>query len=299
MGYFMNRQLNAFLMLSLALIYSGCGVLKSSGFANDGNGGSGRIINCPAGYVGVEGSVAMGTSDFCVMKFEAKSVAGLAVSTDVDPMWVNVDQPTAQDACTAIGTGYGLISNPEWMTIARELETNGANWSGGSVGTGCLMRGNVGISDACSYIGFNNLSENMAEAARNTKSRLLLKSGNAIWDLSGNVTEWVDFNLPNNKPYILADGVPQHAFREAQLFDTRVSASDGLPGAFFKPYTSSLTNAANGIGVIDIGWEGVGGAMLRGSQYLYGSNGGLYQMSMGDPASFSHSSVGFRCVYHP
>lgn len=38
-------------------------------------------------------------------------------------------------------TGYSLITNAQWQTIARNIEQVSANWSGGSVGAGSLNRG--------------------------------------------------------------------------------------------------------------------------------------------------------------
>jgi len=44
--------------------------------------------------------------------------------------------------------GYHLITNWEWMAIARDIEQVPENWTGGAVGSGMIKRGNVGISDA-------------------------------------------------------------------------------------------------------------------------------------------------------
>jgi len=39
---------------------------------------------------------------------------------------------------------FALTSNPEWMTMARNIEVQPSNWTSGVVGTGCLKRGNIG-----------------------------------------------------------------------------------------------------------------------------------------------------------
>lgn len=45
-----------------------------------------------------------------------------------------INQAEAIDACMSMGNGYHLITNDEWMTIARNIEANPSNWSSGTVG---------------------------------------------------------------------------------------------------------------------------------------------------------------------
>ena len=123
---------------------------------------------CPSGYVLVPGNGLYGTSDFCVMKYEAKaerdsdqvihswgcdndSVAttGDADCTGVATNWVNalpqpstpvsvpegrpwrkIDRAQAIAECQSLGAGYDLTTNDEWQTIARNIELVASNWSG-------------------------------------------------------------------------------------------------------------------------------------------------------------------------
>ncbi|MCX6788137.1 MAG: hypothetical protein NT108_03185 [Candidatus Kaiserbacteria bacterium] len=79
---------------------------------------------CPAGYLWVPGLAQYGTlPGFCTMKYEAKNSAGTAVSVPAGGPWVSIDQPTARAACEALGTGYHLINEAEWMTIATHIAT--------------------------------------------------------------------------------------------------------------------------------------------------------------------------------
>lgn len=79
---------------------------------------------CPTGYVWVPGLAQYGTlPGFCTMKYEAKNSGGTAVSVPAGGPWVSIDQPTARTACEALGTGYHLISESEWMTIATQIAT--------------------------------------------------------------------------------------------------------------------------------------------------------------------------------
>jgi len=103
--------------------------------------------SCPLGYILVPGSEKYGTADFCVMKYEAKECNfSSATTTDCsgqtkadgsgDPAdeqwaasypenkpWITIqqDSDSAQEACSQIGTGFHLITNAEWMTIADNI----------------------------------------------------------------------------------------------------------------------------------------------------------------------------------
>ena len=52
-------------------------------------------------------------------------------------------------ACQSMGAGYHLITNNEWMTIARNIEQQGDNWNTGIVGSGGIYRG---ITSGTGYI---------------------------------------------------------------------------------------------------------------------------------------------------
>ena len=113
--------------------------------------------HCPDGYIPVPGDAKYGTTGgFCVMKYEAKSCVNATVSTNCsggtksdgsgDPEanefaasypenkpWITIPQDVAADdldaqlACERIGTGYHLMTNAEWMTIARNIERTTIN----------------------------------------------------------------------------------------------------------------------------------------------------------------------------
>ncbi len=94
----------------------------------------GKSITCPDNYSFVYGIAALGTDDFCVMKYEAKNVGGVATSQAVGTPWVSISQTDAIAASTAAG-GH-LLTDAEWMTIAADVLSVKYNWSGGEVGSG-------------------------------------------------------------------------------------------------------------------------------------------------------------------
>lgn len=142
---------------------------------------------CPAGFVPVSGRAENLTSTFCVMQYEAKNVSGTATSQAASTPWTSINAGDAVTECRALGTGYDLMTNDQWTTMAREIENIPANWSSGTIGTGCIFTGNNGDTSSCGYDG----SDPEFGTGRNTKARLQLNSGDYIWDVNGNVYEQV------------------------------------------------------------------------------------------------------------
>ncbi|PJC42495.1 MAG: hypothetical protein CO040_04030, partial [Candidatus Pacebacteria bacterium CG_4_9_14_0_2_um_filter_36_8] len=101
---------------------------------------------------------------------------------------VHITQTQALSACPS---GYHLISNTEWMTIARNAESQASNWADGTVGStvaagGGMFRGNVGETTS---VGYNGADPEYG-TGRDTKAKLTLSNGTEIWDMSGNVWDW-------------------------------------------------------------------------------------------------------------
>lgn len=171
------------------------------------------ILNCPTGYVAIPGSETFNTNDFCVMKYEAKCVDNLypetglmipnagpdtydysiakcdalsnrqAVSLASGFPIANIDQTTAKTICQEAGAH--LMTNAEWMTIARNLEQVTTNWSDGGIGSGFVPRGNYHSSSAMD----GSLEYGSGGSSPDYLRTLNLSTGEKIWDLSGNVSE--------------------------------------------------------------------------------------------------------------
>jgi len=181
---------------------------------------SNGILNCPTGYIPVPGSAELETNDFCVMKYEAKcALNSTATSGEVTPATLtsgtyddvttpcttprvvgsfstglsigNISQADAKARCQAIGGN--LITNAQWMTIARNIEQVATNWWNGTtsvVGSGEISRGHynnnlIAMPDGSSSFGTGG-------ATHAFKRDLTLLSGDTIKDFSGNLAEWVD-----------------------------------------------------------------------------------------------------------
>ena len=258
---------------------------------------------CPANYIPVPGNSMYGTSDFCVMKYEAKTLEGGAAKTAAaGAPKVYITQPNAITACTNNNTGgvtgYGLITNTEWMTIARNIEGRASNWTGGIVGNGGLWRGHsdgtpnseldASTDDSLGYTGTGNTSPSIE---RRTHT---LSNEEIIWDMSGNVTEILDSTIMGiDKP------VGSGAFwQNWSLVSNFGSLSYDLTRPS-NPNWDTTTGSNENVGQYkDSGSSGGPYAFLRG-----GSRGdtvpstGLFTLFLGyTPAGTSDNAIGFRCV---
>jgi formylglycine-generating enzyme required for sulfatase activity len=260
---------------------------------------------CPDGYLLVPYNSAVGTTkDFCVMQFEARD-DGSGVPTSVESEaesktpWVSISHTDADTECGSLGGNYHLITNPEWMTIARNIEVQPSNWSSGSVGTGCLFTGNSGET-TCGYnkgsIDFDDLS------LRSSRAKLKLSNGNEIWDFSGNVFEWVDWTVAHaDKMYDATDGAVD-SWQNFELVDTQNGTSDDMAPTTWQPITAGLTSTSSGIGYYYPGNDTPAngsaptGYAGRGGWYQFGY-AGVYFLSLDNGSDSTHAYAGFRCVY--
>ena len=259
---------------------------------------------CPSGYIAVPGNSMYGTSEFCVMKYEAKTgsstVAATTQAAGLPPGWV--DQNTARTACGLNGAGYGLITNAEYMTIARNIEAQLSNWTTGTaastaVGIGGLYRGHSSIwrygpqleagLDSDGYIGTGRSG---FDIERRTHT---LSNGQIVWDLSGNLWELLNdtilrVNQPNNNSGSF--------WQEWTVFNTGGSYG-GLSYDLTRPSNSSWSSGQNMGRYLmyeSASASNVSQPLLRGGHYPESSNGGIF--TLGDMPGYGYDRVGFRCV---
>lgn len=261
------------------------------------------IRSCPTGYIGVSQDPASGIpNDFCIAQFEMKGSAATPVSQAAGLPVTNVTVVEAQGACQGIGANYDLITNTQWMHIARTIAQVDSNWSSGTAGTGFLPRGHSDYSPATKLAVSDQGNEwdstGETSSIFNQRRTLFLAAGQLpLWDFAGNVSELVDwFVPPSQKAYALADSNPIHSAKEFSALDTLISAGDTMAPETWLPTYMGLGSGAN-IGTYYGGTNATGGQAVRGGNYASMGNGGLFTLNLQGDTTFSAGELGFRCVW--
>ncbi|HYX37812.1 MAG TPA: hypothetical protein VE954_32315 [Oligoflexus sp.] len=254
---------------------------------------------CPTGWIKVPADSAYGTNDFCVMKYEAKNVGSVATSQAASAPWVSITQTSAITACRALGTGYDIISNAQWMTIGANVAAIAGNWSGGVVGTGSLFSGHndsnpnnacaASSDDGLFYVETDCTPVSTGDTSEQRRT-LTLSNSEVIWDLSGNVYEWVNYINLSDKP-----GATNAYYEYTALTGTTTTAlKDLVPTNAVKAFWSDAWNSGKGIGSFYPGTNGSGGALVRGGGGW--AEGGVFRVYLTDSPTTSGLHIGFRCV---
>lgn len=246
----------------------------------------------PVGFIRVPGNSKFGTTDFFVMKYQAKNDGnGNAVSTAAGLPWVSISQHTAQDKARALGPGYHLITEAEWMTIATDALWQPSNWSTGTIGTGAL------------YSGHNdNYPANALEASpddldgfygtvsgSNQRRTLTLSNGQIIWDIAGNVWEWTDAWLQGSE-HPTTVGTEGFGWRQP----TAITRWGAL--AYANP-TNRGWNTTQGLGQIYSDGTATNTTQygfLRGGYSGSISSAGVFALNLGNAPILTSPYFGFR-----
>lgn len=288
-------------------------------FDNCASYGGGTPAGCPVGWIEIPGT------NNCVMKYEAKITgndngnqiydsAFIADSRPSGTPWTNVTQQQARDECSAIGAH--LITNSEWMTIARSIEGNASQntvgveyYLGNTDGQGVLAASSddndgyygTGESGGSGFFPFKLIEEARAvpitcEEMRDPilqKRTLKLANGETIWDLSGNVSEWVNESIePDDRPEV-------PSVWGTDFVD--VINWKSLNSADFLPQNTALRQWTNKIGYLYCGYdiEETIGYVRGGSIYGCETDAGMYFLQLDIPIinnAFFGNDLGFRCV---
>jgi prepilin-type N-terminal cleavage/methylation domain-containing protein len=276
----------------------------------------------PSGWIEVPGDSTFGTSDFWVMKYEAKCILAstnasltspttgyntyendttpctgssyyIASTPDGYPI-ANIDQTTSATYCAAIGAH--LITNNEWQTIAWNAQNTSSNWSGGSPGSGYIYSGHndnvpgsalvASTDDADEYFGTGQ------SAPSNQRRTLTLSNDSVIWDLAGNVYDWTNDAITGaNQPYAAPSGF---AWRELSSITDWGTMTQETIGA-----VNSSWNATNGIGRIYSSGNAAhttAYGFMRGSYWNGGTYAGTEGLILNHDSTYTNLTLGFRCA---
>jgi formylglycine-generating enzyme required for sulfatase activity len=294
------------------------------GLGRLGNNVTNTGLVCPLGYVKVPGNPLYGTSDFCVMKYEAKAVAisdptvglttpntgsntianNVTATTAANGRMIasvasgypiaNINQATAAQYC--IDAGGSLMTNAEWMTIVRNIESVDSNWTGGTVGSGGLWRGHsdgtpnhalVASTDNDPYAGTGNTAPSIE---RRTHT---LSNGEVIWDIGGNVWEWTNDTITGaNQPTITAS--PGFNWRQF----TALTTNGTLDYDEYRPSNATWNSSQNTGQIYSDGTPGNNTVygFLRGGGWFSTSGTGVFALFLANTPTTTGNYFGFRCV---
>jgi prepilin-type N-terminal cleavage/methylation domain-containing protein len=275
----------------------------------------------PSGWIKVPGNGTFGTSDFYVMKYEAKCATaanpGVGLTAPdtggqtyannttpcVGPTYTitslpggypvaNITQTTAITYCQNIGAH--LITNNEWQTIAWNAEGVASNWSGAVVGSGNMGRGNYNTTNA-SVASADDSNGNYGVAADSLHKRTnTLSNGQVIWDLAGNVSEMTNDTIAgSNEPWAAPAGFTFREFANITNWGTMTQAMVGP--------VNTAWGTAQGVGraYTDGSANATVYAVIRGGGFGggYGSTfSGVEALDEDIIPSVSYPPQGFRCA---
>ena len=265
---------------------------------------------CPVNWVLIPGNAAFSTNEFCIMKYEARNVGGVATSQPTGAPWTNISQTSAISTAAAACSGCRLMTDAEWMTLAANIYGVGSNWSGGSVGSGYVFAGHTDGSPAAAidastddsngYINTGNTSGQTASTSGvqgNSQRRThTLNTGEVVWDLMGNVWEQTSGTLGAGQlPGLVSDG--PFVWRQ---WNTAGMVWGGLsdlskPGAV-SPAAASYSSA-QGIGMIYTSRaDGSTRSMSRGGNWGSNVYAGIFSLLLQNNPTNTNANVGFRVV---
>jgi len=262
---------------------------------------------CDQYWVKVPGNSSRLVNDFCLMKYEAKLVDGVVASMPSGAPSESLNQRAASDACGALGSGYHLIRDREWMAMAFNVASNPRNWINGTVGSGCLYAGHMECNtdpnrahfeaSANDDAGYWNGTMNYTSGAFNcpfktncdrgveTRRTFYLSTGEALWDVSGNAWEWTDATIFENRTSTSA----------CTLSSTCKDDPEGITGEM---PTSSNSNVTRGWNEYPAMVDYKGSGYLRLPNAAWNTSNGMGNIQTSPGLAYNNTAAAYASTTH-
>jgi len=336
---------------------------------------------CPSGFILIPGDPQYRTSDFCLMKYDAKCASKADLSTGIQPphgdacsgeksgQYFGTYKNNGQGcACTGnkqvVSTksgfplaylpefdttsnnakaycrvnGWHLITNTEWMTVARNVEKIPENWCDKD-GSHCgflpgtpakiLANGHNDGNNETSVSGSSNNAliagednqpcygtttdgSNNCSGKGSQKRTLTLSNHQIIWDLAGNVWSWVDASvLRKDQPQSRTLGKLDQGWIWSEFSpggkDTVISDNGKGPSLGYDAFRPSHPewNSTNGVGRIyhysgETDTNSTPYTFIKGGTWQHGYDSGAFSIHLSPTADkLNINDVSFRCVVDP
>ncbi len=279
--------------------------------------------DCPSWFIWVPWNIEFHPEWFCVAQYEmtysdanvANSVDGWTDFNSVSyipgkkivsqawtfPIW-DITQWEAIEACKTIGNGFHLITENEWMTIARSIEANKENWTWNEIGNWFIPNWVSNNTDIWCYATasesydrvFATKTWKWVNETCNSRRSHTLQNENIIWDFAWNL--WENVNKANT-----IDGVGYN------IWNSTLSSSDNatwwdLDGVYARSemnQSASFTN--HGLwewvwSVYNSQWYAPNNVFLRWGSAPNDRFPWIYTLNLRWRDIDSEGSVGFRCA---
>ena len=252
-------------------------------------------VACLAGYIVVPGSSTYGTSDFCIMKYEAKNIGGVATSQAAGSPWATISQINAVSNSSAACSGCHLTTKAEWLTLAQNVLSVAANWSGGAVGSGYIYSGH---NDNAPFSSLGASTDNdgysgTGSTSGNQRRTLALTNGEVVWDLAGNVAEFTQGITTTGQPGLT--GESSFTWKEWTDVTAPGTLSPNLSPTATGLASASSWNSLYGIGRLHSNaGETTARVSMHGGAWYDANYAGVLTVHLGNTPSYFTSSVGFR-----
>jgi hypothetical protein len=235
----------------------------------------------PAFYCGKYPATA-GAANAAGATYSVDSTVRQAATTATGAPWVFITWTNAKLACTAAGDK--LIGENQWLSIAHQTMGITANWRNGIIGSteasgGGFYRGLSGNTLAQAQpavggdAGFDPPSTSVEYRIKK------LPNNSQIWDIGGNVSQWVDQLQFANTWYT---GVAGAGFIETNLV--------GITTTNIKTLYDSTYGVGTILNSLSVGTDR---GLCRGNSWTYLANAGAFALI---PHPTSGNNVGFRCT---